>query len=499
MTVEETKVRDFGLIFYLWMLVVLAAYALGVYAIIDLANQNQGILDWIIGKIQGVEGYTIPSSLLSMKYWILGGIAGLFVVGLIIAFVEIWLMSYLGAEIVITTIFGIPLLIAGGGIYTFFVEDIPAWVGIVVLAPAVFLIVIVLLIARRIILGAKIFETSCEAVNENKRTLIPIIFYSIVSLITFAFGTATSVWVGLNLGNIPVIKDQAEWVQMLVFFLIIYVFLAIYWTAMYFFDAINICIFKRWNNYKDASIRIAMKEVWKVKGSIVLFGMFMAFFDWIIKVVQYFVGKKLKQDSKFYKVWSVLKKILYVIFFLVIILLKWLFKILKFLNYYTLTLIVVEKQGFIKSIARSSELALDSGADIIIGKTGVNIAKGLFSFLTFAIFAVGGFFVGYYWLGLEFAASNWEELGLYGLAIALVFFFFGYLPMSALFKPLNTAYKTILFYYITDPFRGHTGRRTRLSSDVQNSISKVREKVMEDYDKEERPKWDDKKQDEIPA
>ncbi len=488
MTTEERKVRDFGLIFYLWFLVVLAAYAFGVYAIYDFIISGQGAIDWIVGKAQGLnlselESYVIANP--TIKNWIFGGIAILFVLGIIIAFIEVWFMSYFGAEIVTGTIFGMPLLLIGAGVFSLIWFD-QKWIGAAMLVPAAFLIVIVLLVARRVVLGAKIFETSCEAVNENKRTLLPILFFAIMSIITFALGTSASVWVGLNIGNI--LSESSKWVQMLVFFVVIYVFLAIYWTTLYFTDAINICIYKRWNNYKDASIRIAIREIWKIKGSIVLFGMFMAFFDWLIKIVQYFAAKKIKETSRFFKFWSIAKKVLYVIFFIFIILLRWLFKILKFLNYYTLTIIVVEKQGFIKSIVRSSDLALDSGADIIIGKTGVGIAKGLFSAMTLSIFAVGGFFAGYYWLGLEITGSL-TDVAMFGVAVAILFFFFGYLPMTAILRPISTAYKTILFYYITDPFRGKPGRRTRLSKDIQESVTKVRERVMETYDKEDRPTW----------
>ncbi|MHA1305157.1 MAG: hypothetical protein ACTSPI_15775, partial [Candidatus Heimdallarchaeaceae archaeon] len=401
------------------------------------------------------------------------------------AYLEVWFMSYFGAEIVTGIIFGIPLLLTGAGVYSvIYIEE--KWIGFAILAPAAFLVVIVLLVSRRIILGAKIFETSCEAVNENKRTIIPILFFALFSVVNFILGSAASVWTAFNIGDI--LTDKSSWVQMLVFFLVIYVYLNIYWTMLYFTDAINICIFKRWNNYKDASIRKAFREVMKVKGSIVIFGMFMAFFHWIIIIVQYFAAKKIKETSKFYKVWNITKKILTIVFFIFVVILKWLYKILKFLNYYTLTLIVVEKQGFIKSIARSSELALDSGADIIIGKTGVNIAKGLFIAMTFIIFTVGGFFTGYYWLGSEIIGSV-TNLAALGIAVSFMFFFFGYLPMTAVLRPISTAYQTILFFYITDPFRGHSGRRTQLSEDIQNRISKVQERVMEDYVKEERDSW----------
>ncbi|MCG3222042.1 MAG: hypothetical protein H7641_11750, partial [Candidatus Heimdallarchaeota archaeon] len=274
----------------------------------------------------------------------------------------------------------------------------------------------------------------------------------------------------------------------------------IHWTMLYFSDAINICIFKRWNNYKDASIKIAIKEIWKVKGSIVLFGMFMAFFDAIIKTVQYFVKKKFWGKWKQIKAVKITLKVLYVIFFLFILLLKVLWKVLKFLNYYTLTIIVVEKQGFVKSMIRSADLTVDSAADIIIGKAGVNIAKGLFTVMTFGVFSTGGFFLGYYWLADLFGIGTGEIHGIsytvmFSLAVAAVFFLFGYLPTTAILRPISTAYKTILFFHITDSFRGHPGRRTRISKDIQNKLSKITEEVMETYDKEERPTWEKKVED----
>lgn len=493
---EEKRVRDFGLFFYLWSLLALAALALGVYAMIDFARNNVGFLDYAVAWIQDTDiDISAVPDLGPIKWWIIGGVAALFLIGILLAYLEIWIMSFIGAEFVSAVVFGIPLAILGGGIACIIFLE-PIWIGIGIVALAAMLIMVILLVSRRIVLGAKIFETSCEAVNENKRTLIPILVFAVASIVTFILGAATSVWVIYNMEYLPWLSDQETWVQWLVFFLVIYVYLAIYWTTMYFIDAINICMFKRWNNYKDASIRYAMKEVWKVKGSIVMFGMFMAFFDWIVKIVQYFGAKKIKETSKFYKAFTIIKKVLYWVFIIFVLLFKWLFKIIKFLNYYTLTIIIVEKQGFIRSIARSSDLALDSGADIIIGKTGVNIAKGLFSVMTFAIFVVAGFFVGRYWFGISIStSSSVEVLALFGAAVSVFFFIFGYLPMSALLKPLNTAYQTILFFYITDPFRGKPGRKTRLSTDVQESISKVRENIMESYDKEERTSWSsDKKE-----
>lgn len=489
---EEKRVRDFGLFFYLWSLLALAALALGVYAIIDFARNDVGFIEYAIAWIQDtdIEISAVPD-LGSIKYWIIGGVAALFLIGILLAYLEIWIMSFIGAEFVSSVVFGVPLAILAGGIYCIIKLE-PIWIGIGIVALATLLIVIILLVSRRIVLGAKIFESSCEAVNDNKRTLIPILIFAIASIITFTLGAAASIWLVFSMESLPWLSDQETWAQWLVFFAVIYVYLAIYWTTMYFTDAINVCIFKRWNNYKESSIRYAMKDVWKVKGSIVMFGMFMAFFDWIVKIVQYFGAKKIKETSKFFKAFTIMKKVLYWVFIIFVLLFKWLFKIIKFLNYYTLTIIVVEKQGFIRSIARSSDLALDSGADIIIGKTGVNIAKGLFSVMTFAIFATAGFFVGRYWFGISFS-SDVGELALFGAAVAVFFFIFGYLPMTALLKPLNTAYQTILFFYITDPFRGKLGRRTRLSADIQESISKVRENVMETYDKEERTSWSSNK------
>ncbi len=482
---KEEKVRDFGLAFYIWFLFVIGSVAFGIYAIKDLAANNQDIIDWIVAKMQGYSTFSVSNS---VKLYILGGIAGLFALGIIIAFIEVWIMSYIGAETVIGTIFGVPVLLTGAGIYAI-IKINEKWLGIAILAPAVFLLIIVLLIARRIVLGAKIFETSCEAVNENKRTIIPILFFTVFNAVNFILGTAASVWTALNIGDL--LAGHSHWVQMLVFFLVIYIYLNIHWTMLYFSDAINICIFKRWNNYKDASIGKAFKEVMKVKGSIVMYGTFMAFFNWVVIIVQYFAAKKIKETSKFYKTWKVIKKILTIIFFLLVILLKWLYKIIKFLNYYTLTIIVVEKQGFFRSVARSSDLALDSGADIIIGKTGVSIAKGLFIAMTFAIFVVGGFFIGYYWLGYEITTQN---LIVFGIGVSILFFLFGYLPMTAVIRPISTAYKTILFFYITDPFRGKSGRRTRLddSEDIVNGLTRVKERVLEDYDKEGRERWSKK-------
>ncbi|MCK4972371.1 MAG: hypothetical protein KAS52_03565, partial [Candidatus Heimdallarchaeota archaeon] len=328
---EEKRVRDFGLFFYLWSLLSLAALALGIYAIIDFARNDISFVEYAVAWIQDTDiDISAVPDLGTMKYWIIGGVVALFLFGILLAYLEIWIMSFIGAEFVSTVVFGVPLAILGGGIACIIFLD-PIWIGIGITALAVMLLVIILLVSRRIVLGAKIFETSCEAVNENKRTLIPILIFAIASLVIFILGSAASVWVIYNMESILWLSDQETWVQWLVFFGVIYVYFAIYWTTMYFLDAVNICIFKRWNNYKEASIRYAMKDVWKVKGSIVMFGMFMAFFDWIVKIVQYFAAKKIAETSKFYKAFTIMKKVLYWVFILFVLLFKWLFKIIKFL------------------------------------------------------------------------------------------------------------------------------------------------------------------------
>ncbi|GAH38510.1 unnamed protein product, partial [marine sediment metagenome] len=182
-----------------------------------------------------------------IKWWIIGAVAALFLIGISLAYLEIWIMSFIGAEFVSTVVFGIPLAILGGGIYCIIYLD-PIWIGIGIVALAALLIMVILLVSRRIVLGAKIFETSCEAVNDNKRTLLPILIYAIASIVIFIIGAAASVWIIYNMENLTWLSDQETWVQWLVFFLVIYVYLAIYWTIMYFIGAVNICIFKRWNN-----------------------------------------------------------------------------------------------------------------------------------------------------------------------------------------------------------------------------------------------------------
>ncbi len=484
MTTEEKKVRDFGLVFYFWFLLVLAAYAFGVFSIVQLADANQGLVQWI------TEKFGDATAILGDYIWWAVGIAGvLFLIGIIFAYLQVWLMSYIGAEIVNTVIFGIPVVLTGAGIYAFIAFE-EVWIGIVLIAPAAFLLIIAILVGKRVVLGSKIFEMSNEAVNEEKETLLPVLFFSFMSIITIVTGVSSAAYAGANIDK----YITSNWLEYLVFFILIYVYLVIHWTMLYFADAINICIFKRWNNYKESSIKYAMKDVWKIKGSIVMFGMFMAFFDAIIKTIQFFANRKFYKNWKNNKVWSTTMKVLKIIFFIFIFILKGLFKILKFLNYYTLTIIVVEKQGFIRSMMRSADLSLDSAADIIVGKTGVNIAKGLFTIMTFGVFSAGGFFLGYYWLAgwIGITAGSYAGLSYtiwFSLAVAAAFFFFGYLPTTAILRPISTAYKTILFFYIADPFRGHPGRRTRITGDIQESLDKIKDDVMETYDKEERPTW----------
>ncbi|MCK5408988.1 MAG: hypothetical protein KAJ30_01880, partial [Candidatus Heimdallarchaeota archaeon] len=196
---EEKRVRDFGLFFYLWSLLSLAALALGIYAIIDFARNDISFVEYAVAWIQDTDiDISAVPDLGTMKYWIIGGVVALFLFGILLAYLEIWIMSFIGAEFVSTVVFGVPLAILGGGIACI-IFLVPIWIGIGITALAVMLLVIILLVSRRIVLGAKIFETSCEAVNENKRTLIPILIFAIASLVIFILGSAASVWVIYNM------------------------------------------------------------------------------------------------------------------------------------------------------------------------------------------------------------------------------------------------------------------------------------------------------------
>lgn len=490
---DDFKVRDFGLMFYIWLLLLIGAYGLGIYGIYDTYSSNETISGNLLNLLNIVT--TIPSNYI---LYVLIIVLGLFLLGIIVSLIEVWIMSYIGAEFISTIIFGGTIALIGAGVYVTFVMK-QMLVGIILLSLSVFVGTIVLLLGRKIVLGAKIFEMSCEAVNENKISLIPVLFFSFVSAVNFILGLAGSLYTAVELPK----TDLNQWQQYLIFFGLFYVYIMLYWTMLYFSDAINICIFKRWNNYKDSSLRVAIKEVFKVKGSIVMFGMFMAFFDWIIKVIHYFMEKKIREGTKFYKVWSVIKKVLTVIFFLIIVLFRWLFRIIKFLNYYTLAIIVVDKQGFFYSIRKSVELSTTSAADIIIGKIGVGIAKGMFSFISFAFFATTGYLLGYHYIGPEFGiAVSGTASGIFGfnmltgfsLLLAGIFIAFGYFPSTAILRPISTAYKTILYFYITDPYRGNPGRRNRIddSEDIKQSLSRVKENVLKDYDEKSRPTWSKK-------
>ena len=180
MATEERKVRDFGLIFYIWLVIVLAAYAFGAYSIYQLTAINQSLTNWVLEKF-GVA-YSFVESYI---WWVVLAVVALLVIGILIAYLEVWLMSYAGAEIVNTVIFGGTALLMTAGVFLLvrYTGNL-RWIGIAVLAPAAFIFVIVLLLARRIILGSKVFEMSNEAVNEEKGTLIPVLFFSVLSVVT---------------------------------------------------------------------------------------------------------------------------------------------------------------------------------------------------------------------------------------------------------------------------------------------------------------------------
>ena len=119
--------------------------------------------------------------------------------------------------------------------------------------------------------------------------------------------------------------------------------------------------------------------------------------------------------------------------------------IFRFITYFTLPAIIIEKRGLKDSIVRSAKTTWKYMVDVYIRETGVSTTFSFFGGLLSLGYLVIGFVFGFL-LGPLVAFDSL----ILGIIFAIVFLIFAAIPSYFIFRPLNTAYTTFMFCYALD-------------------------------------------------
>ncbi len=420
-----------------------------------------GIMGWLlIIKQQAVFFQILFQVLLNNSDFVFehGPFLSMLLVGLITATVifalfEMFLLTRLAAEIVVIVIFGSPIVLTVLGAL---VLTQTTGVGLIIMVIGLIFLLIVFFFRKRIIFGAKLFEFAAEAAWANKRTLIPNLFYALITtLMVF-------LWMGFmnlsyTLSEMFYNQGLAEDPQSVAGILVsIGSFLYLFFTyaLLFFSDGTQIIIFHKWlNNEADISLSSALHDVWMVRGTIALFAFALAVLRRLENALERFLRR-----TPFVGV------------------VRFFFGIIRFLNYYTLPIIVIEKRGLEYSVKKSVRTVGKSFIEIFAGAVGISIANMLFRFITFVIFGVVGFFLGTTFISQEFGLgfgfgqdSFFFERVIVGLISAFIFVVFGFLPLNIILNPITVAYKTVMLNVAAAYMEGRGSSdlsKTRLPPDL---------------------------------
>ncbi|OLS21778.1 MAG: hypothetical protein HeimC2_32370, partial [Candidatus Heimdallarchaeota archaeon LC_2] len=403
--------------------------------------------------------------------FILFTIMVIFAAVILIAILQIYLLSFAGAELVVGIVFGIPAIMILLGLI--FLNS----GGIILLIIGGVIGLIAYFFRRQLIFGAKFFEFSTEVVTQNFQTLIPMIVVALINgFMGFMYFGAASYTYFLFY------EEDSQTASNIALSVVSLLFIVAQSMVKYFAEAVNVSIFYRW--YRDIPQRAVsdgLRDVKQVKTTVLAFGALMGFVTWLRRVIR-------EQRSKSGRgggaaaVMMAVRSILFVSDFML--------RIFEFLTYYTLPVIVIEKKSLSKSVERSGNVISHTVGKVIGGNIGMGIASFFYNLINFFVLILVGAYFGYSYAYDQLLAGSIidEDTARTGLAVlmAIIFLIFGFYPLSILFTPIRTAFSTILFIYFADRQTGATPPN-KISPELQDHLNGItkNEKYMKAKNKSE--------------
>jgi hypothetical protein len=277
--------------------------------------------------------------------------------------------------------------------------------------------------------AGKLVEFTAQLLLEEKEMFIIPLVTAVFSLLTGILMMATF---GAMYTWLPLIGISPEsWIFFILSILVEIPFMFVYFSVFYIFDGINISIAHTWYRKEDPVLRGGAREVRQVIGTIIQF----AALRTAVAAGQSAIRQgTARQGGIWAIIGSIFARIIGVVF--------------RFINYFTLPAIIIERRRLIDSIKRSIHVTWHYLVDVYIAETGVSTVFSFFGGLLTLGFLVVGFLFGYV-LAIFLLADLFFAL-IAGIIFAVFFSIFASVPSYFIFRPLNTAYRTFMFAYALD-------------------------------------------------
>jgi len=428
----EKELSSWPVISLIFAMIIL--YGVGLYAIVSVLLQNP-LAVAIVLQFLGAMWTTIVSYSKLIAALILSLI--LITIGLMIFILK--LIAKIGKEVTTVLFYSGPVVLLFIGALSFLIGVFILVIVFVALG-ALFLF-LVFRWKDRIRLAGSLIELSAKAVSDEPEVIGVSMIFSIFAFISAIVGIAGTVWIYYVSSS----YFDSETVGGILAFLYDLVYAWVVYAAMYFSNGIIVAIVDDW--YRSPS----EDQAWLAKGTkrvlgfvnpIVKLGFVMALLDTVARYARNIRMEQAKKNPVL---------IVALIFFKIASALA--YGLAQFVTFFALPAMIIEGKGFKDSIKRSWDLIKKHFIDIIIYASGVGVVYMFFIFIMILLYGVSGYLVGMFILVPILGISE-DLMVVAGILTAIGFLIFGFIPAYVMVRPLQVAYKTLLYEYALDREHG---------------------------------------------
>jgi len=416
------------------ILAMIILYGVGLYAIVSVLLQNP-LAVVIVLQFLGAMWTTIVSYSKLITALIL--LLILITIGLMIFILK--LIAKIGKEVTTVLFYSGPVVLLFIGVLSFLIGVFI--LAIVFVALGALFLFLVIRWKDRIRLAGSLIELSAKAVSDEPEIIGVSMIFSIFAFMSAIVGIAGTIWIYYVSSS----YFDSETIGGILAFLYDLVYAWVVYAAMYFSNGIIVAIVDDWyrSPSKDqAWLAKGTKRVLKSVNPIVKLGFVMALLDTVARYARNIRMEQAKKNPVL---------IVALIFFKIASALA--YGLAQFVTFFALPAMIIEGRGFKDSIKRSWDLIKKHFIDVIIYASGVGGVYMFFIFIMILLYGVSGYLVGMFILVPILGISE-DLMVVAGILTAIGFLIFGFIPAYVMVRPLQVAYKTLLYEYALDREHG---------------------------------------------
>ena len=412
------------------ILAMIVLYGIGLYAIVSVLLQNPLAVAIVLQFLGALWATIIAYSKL-----ITALIISLILITMVLMVFILKLIAKVGKEVTVVLFYSGPVVLLFIGALSFLVGVFI--LAIVFIALGALFLFLVIRWKNKIRLAGSLIELSAKAVSDEPEVIGVSMIFSIFAFISAIIGIAGTLWVY----SISSSYFDSEIIGGILTFLYDLIYAWVIYGAMYFSNGIIVAIADDW--YRSPSedqawLAKGTKRVLKSVNPIIKLGFIMALLDTVARYARNIRMEQAKKNPVL---------IVALIFFKIASALA--YGLARFVTFFALPAMVIEGKGFKDAIRRSWDLIREHFIDIIIYASGVGSVYMFFIFIMILLYGASGYLVGAFLLVPILGISK-DLMVMAGLLTAAGFLIFGFIPAYVMVRPLQIAYKTLLYEYALD-------------------------------------------------